>query len=163
MPRTVGKCMNCQEIREIVSHGLCANCNMADRRAAATRRWGKPAKGNTLQKKAQAKTAQGLITMMVLLNQFEESTFIDDEVIDNIRHLIKPYVDRIGHSLEPPPEPQKEGELAEALKGVQAPPINWEPTPSDRSPAPQETTATEPEQENVTVPPQDLPKEGDSQ
>jgi hypothetical protein len=116
MGRTTDICESCGEEKEIVSRGLCHNCNMRrDREEKAALR-GQADKHSSAQRKAQERLDAGLIKMMKLLNDFEASGLVAVEDINAVRLAIKPYVDRIGDSLEPQEDREARERLDSALE-----------------------------------------------
>ena len=116
MGRTIDICESCGAEKEIVSRGLCHNCNMQrDREEKAALR-GQADKHSSAQRKAQERLDAGLVKMMKLLNDFEASGLVAVEDINTVRLAIKPYVDRIGDSLEPHEDREARERLDSALE-----------------------------------------------
>jgi|HubBroStandDraft_6_1064221.scaffolds.fasta_scaffold122884_3 hypothetical protein len=118
MGRTIDICESCGAEKEIVSRGLCHNCNMQrDREEKAALR-GQADKHSSAQRKAQKRLDAGLVKMMKLLNDFEASGLVAVEDINTARLAIKPYVDRIGDGLEPQEDREARERLDAALEGA---------------------------------------------
>jgi hypothetical protein len=94
MARTIAKCVECGEEREIVSQGRCAKCNMRRRRAeeiaAMEDLWNKPAKHMAEKQKAQKKARTALNGIRNYLEDLESPPFLPEHSINMIRAAIKP-------------------------------------------------------------------------
>ena len=115
MGRTIDVCEGCGKETELVSRGLCHTCNMRRDREEKSAFRGHTDKYSSAQRKAQERLDAGLVKMMKLLNDFEASGLVGLEDIDTARLAIKPYVDRIGDSLEPQEDREARERLDAAL------------------------------------------------
>jgi hypothetical protein len=120
MGRAIDICEACGEEKEIVSRGLCHNCNMRREREEKAALRGEADKHSSAQRKAQERLDAGLVKMMKLLNDFEASGLVAVEDISAVRLAIKPYVDRIGDSLEPQEDREARERLDAALRDARS-------------------------------------------
>lgn len=126
--RSVSECANCQELREITSHGLCQKCLMKQRRArekANEPSWAVcPDRSQSRQQKELNKMRTNCSRMLELLDGTRISTYVlPDENYREIKRMLITAIDRIDqmqwpgltvnsetseltvNSLEPEPEP----------------------------------------------------------
>jgi hypothetical protein len=105
MARTIAKCVECGQEREIVSQGRCAKCNMRRRRAeeiaAMEDVWDKPAKHMAEKQKAQKKARAALNGIRNYLEDLESPPFLPEHLINMIRAAIKPALVLSIRSLDP--------------------------------------------------------------
>jgi hypothetical protein len=104
MSRTIAKCAECGEEREVVSQERCAKCLMRDRRAAQQiaemeNFWSKPKKHEAEKKKAQKKVRNSANGIWNSLDDLEP--FVPEHLINMIRAAIKPAMVLSMQALDP--------------------------------------------------------------
>lgn len=98
--RMIDKCLNCQERREIVSHGLCAKCLMRQRRAREKRfepEWiSHPDRSQTQQQRELNHMRVNFSRMLALLDDSKTSNLIaKDDEYQIVRDILITWIDDI--------------------------------------------------------------------
>ncbi len=105
MPRREDICLNCREPKEIVSHGLCAACNMREHRAESKRdpdQHRTPPKQRLDRKKCR--------TAYYKLLNLADDLNMSAEDIQTLRALIAPYTRQIRDTLLPGDDDDDKGD-----------------------------------------------------
>ena len=99
--RSIDKCMNCGDEREIVANRICAKCYMARRREAEKRdepSWARP---DHSQRRYIAERNKMLVNLTKIVKLVDETPCISPDDILAIKTVIRPYLLERAESLAP--------------------------------------------------------------